>query len=810
MLFGLPGLRMAWHEAFVIYRPGGTAAEEAELAALRARHLAAVLRLTPFMMAANVMVALIVAQALARLSPLLFGAWSLALAVVVLRSLRAWRRLGPAPRSAASQRAAQRGTVQAVLLALVWAALPVIWFASVPPAQQLLVAIVTAGMMAAGAFVLSPLPRASLAYVAVLLGGALIALARAADAALLPVALLTVCYGVVCAISAVSAARKSNALLLSEREAERQRELVTVLLRDFEENATEALFEADAAGVLTHASVRLAELLDTDPHGLLGQSLPALLDARAGAGAGAGVDNGETAGANAGAVESAGAELKRAFARGRPIRNLALCWGGLHNTPRHALLSAKPVAEAGGLAASRWRGVIVDTSAEVRAKERLRHLAHFDLLTGLANRVTLHDALRRQFAAGREGALLAMDLDNFKAINDTLGHSSGDALLAAVAARLGALAPAGALVARIGGDEFAVLVPGEADAGRALALAQQLVQHFERPCDVAGRHMVVGLSVGVALMPAHGTAVDELVGNADLALYAAKGNGRGRAALYEPCLGERSRRSATIERELEQAIAQGQLSLHWQPRWDLRDSRVVGAEALLRWDHPQLGSVAPAEFIPVAERCGAILDIGAWVLREACRQAAERLPGLRISVNISGAQLHDNGFVALVRNTLAETGLPAERLDLELTESIFIADLDAAVARLRRLQSLGVRIALDDFGTGYSSLAYLRRSGFDLLKIDQAFVAELPTRADARAIVRAILSLALSLRMHTVAEGVETAEQLAIVQALGCREVQGFGIARPQPLDAFCAYLQAPRAPMPMTAADAEMVASAQ
>ncbi len=792
LLFGLPGLRMGWREAFAIYRQGASAAEEAELAALRAQHIAAVLRLTPAMMTANFGVALICAPVLAPLSPLLFGAWLLVLAAVVVRGLRAWRRSRGVPRPAASLRAVQRSTSHGAVLAGVWAALPVLWFAPAPPAQQLLVAIVTAGMMAAGTFALSPLPRASLAYVAVLLCGALIALARNADAALLPVALLIGCYGAVCVLGAVAAARQANALLRSEREAGRQRDLVTVLLRDFEENAAEGLWEADIDGLLTHSSPRLAEMLGADPHQLLGRSLPALLDACGDAGTPA--------------SQLPGAALRQALARGRPIRNLALAWG---SPPRHALVSAKRVAADDGAAARRWRGVIVDTSAEVRAEGRLRQLAHFDLLTGLANRITLHDALREQFAVGRPGALLAMDLDNFKAINDTLGHSIGDALLGTVAERLSAQLPPNTLVARIGGDEFAVLLRDVPDAAPALALAQQLVQHFERPCDVAGRHLVVGLSIGVALMPAHGAAVDELVGNADLALYAAKGAGRGRAALYEPCLGERSRRRAAIERELEQAIARGQLTLHWQPCWDIREQRVVGAEALLRWQHPQLGAVEPAEFIPVAERCGAIQQIGTWVLREACRQAAERLPGLRISVNISGAQLHDNGFVALVRNTLAETGLAAERLDLELTESIFIADLESTVARLRLLQSLGVRIALDDFGTGYSSLAYLRRSGFDLLKIDQAFVAELPARADARAIVRAILGLAASLRMHTVAEGVETAEQLAIVQALGCREVQGFHIARPQPLDAFCAFLQAPGSPLPMPAAGVEAISVA-
>lgn len=755
----LPAL---WRDAMQIYGPG----RGAELGAMRAQHIASVLRLTPLMMLANVLVGAALGWTFVVQTPLAFGLWALALAAMVAAAMHAWQRTNGPARASASRRAANRSTRYAVVMGVVWAAVPMIWFPDSGYSQRIVVAIVSAGMMAAGTFVLSPLPRASLVYLALLLAGSLTAVARAADPVLTPVVLLLLSFAGVCAATSMAVAIRANNALRSESEAERQRQMVLLLLRDFEENAAEALWEIDFQGRLTHSSARLAELLGTDPGALAGAELSACLRRICPGGA---------------------AQVQAAFERGAPVRRLPLVLDGGR---RHWRLSAKPLPAASG-AARGWRGVIVDVSTEVLADERLRQMAHFDALTGLANRVTLNEALRDGLDAGQTGALLAMDLDNFKTINDTLGHSCGDALLIEVARRLLDNLPSGALLARIGGDEFALLLRGREAADQALLLAQQLVAQFEVAFEVNGRHMAVGLSVGVAAIPEHGAAVDELIGNADLALYAAKESGRGRAAMYAPSLGERSRRVTSIEQELARAVQRDQLTLHWQPCVDARSGAVRGAEALLRWFHPELGHVGPAEFIPVAERSGLIVELGAWVLREACRVASERLPGLRIAVNISGAQLHDERFVALVRNTLTEFGLPAGRLDLEITESVFMADLQSAVSRLRRLQSLGVRVALDDFGTGYSSLAYLRRSGFDVLKIDRAFVAELPLRHDARAIVRAIVALANSLRMETIAEGVETAEQLRLVAELGCHEVQGFGIARPQAIDDFCRFMQA-------------------
>jgi diguanylate cyclase (GGDEF)-like protein len=429
--------------------------------------------------------------------------------------------------------------------------------------------------------------------------------------------------------------------------------------------------------------------------------------------------------------------------------------------------------------------VLSDVSERVATQMRLQELAHTDSLTGLANRHTLRQALADALKAGRPVALLSIDLDQFKAVNDTLGHTAGDEVLRAAGHRLGRCMRPGDLVARFGGDEFAVLMLNAVAPENAAALAQRLIDALTQPIDLGGRRLRVGASIGGALCDDASVGVDELLVRADMALYAAKDLGRGRYAQYTADLGESSRRRGDIEHGLCHAVQRGQLALHWQPKVDIRNWKVVGAEALLRWRHPELGSVPPAEFIVIAEQAGLIDEIGHWVLLEACRAGAGALAGLVVSVNVSPAQLRDEHYVSRVRDVLRETGLPAPRLELEITESIFMGDIDGVLERLRALRSLGVRVALDDFGTGYSSLAYLRRFPFDTLKIDRAFVSEVLLRKDARAIVQTIASMAAILGMRTVSEGVESAQQLAAVAEAGCDEIQGDLVSRPLALPGF-------------------------
>ena len=739
------------HETFALYH-----ADDTESGWIRAQQLSAVLRLTPHLMAANAFNAVVVAATVHGHADATLALWAAALAVVIGSALGAYAHSRGRSPAAASRRAFHSATRHAAILGALWAAVPLIWLPDLGPHGQLLIACLTGGMMSVGAFALSPLPAATLAYVGMLVAGSLGALWRTGGASLLLIDLLLLVYAATCIYGARAFGRKSIALLRSERGAERQRRMVTMLLHDFQEHASEALWETDARGRLTHASPRLSELLQIAEADALGHPLHRLLEHQS---------------------PGIGDVLAAAVAERRAFRNVVIRVRR-DTGEQFWQISGKPVLDEEELVFA-WRGVLVDATAEIAAEQQLRHLAHFDSLTGLANRVTLHDALRDHLASGAPGALLSMDLDHFKAINDTFGHSTGDRVLTAVADRLRRLVRPGDIVARLGGDEFAVLVRTLSGPAPVTSLAERLLSSFASPCEVHGRRHQVGLSVGVALLPEHGRAVDEILGNADLALYEAKRTGRGRVGLYSALLGEMSRRRAAVEQALKHAADRNELTLHWQPQVDVTGWRMVGAEALLRWRHPALGDVGPDEFITVAEQTGMMTKIGTWALREACRTAARSLTGLDVAVNISAVQLQEPDFVDVVRDALADADLAPGRLEIELTESIFLGDADAALARLRAIQRLGVRIALDDFGTGFSSLAYLRRFPFDTLKIDRTFVRELSVQDDAQAIVGTIVQLAQAMRMRTVAEGVESADQLSQVTRLGCRQIQGFLIARP-------------------------------
>jgi len=746
-------------------------AGDRDSAEIRAAHLNSVIRLTPYTMAANIGNGALVVWAFRDDVSIGMLAWLALLYLLCLFALLGWWRGRRRVRTMASPAAIRHANVHANLLALVWAALPICWFAHASSQQQLLVVALVTGMLAAGAFVLSPLPVAAVVFVVIFAASGIIACWQTGDHIFVAVGVLQTIYALIVILGTLAASRKATALLRSQAESKRQERMMTVLLHDFEQNAAEALWETGIDGCVAHHSPRLATLLGLDEARLREQPFLALL----------------------GQIGADVAHLRATMDGERPFKELRLSAVAAHG-PRHWSINGKRLVTEDGRTAG-WRGVIADVTEQVMAQERLQHLAHTDSLTGLANRFTLHGALRAAIAQHRLVALLALDLDHFKLVNDTLGHAAGDKLLQTVAARLLACRRETDLVARLGGDEFAVLVladiggDGDIDVG---ALSQRLIDVLEEPVELGGRALRASASIGVAPMtagPGAGQAsADDLLVHADIALYAAKKAGRARYATYSSDLGDRNRRSVMIEQELRQAVQRGELELHWQPKVDIESSRVVGAEVLLRWRHPQLGSVAPIEFIPIAERSGAIREIGMWVLHEACRVTAAQLPGLTVSVNVSPAQLHDDEFTAGVRDALHASALDPFRLELEITESVFIDDVDGALQRLHSLRALGVRVALDDFGTGYSSLAYLRRFPFDTLKIDRAFVNELMNSIDTRAIVQMISQLAVTLNMRTVAEGVESASQLSVVSSVGCDEVQGWLISPACPIDEFLAF----------------------
>ncbi len=439
------------------------------------------------------------------------------------------------------------------------------------------------------------------------------------------------------------------------------------------------------------------------------------------------------------------------------------------------------------------RGVCQDVTERRAAAERIYRLAHYDSLTGLANRALLHERIAGAVArAQRKGgslAVLCFNLDGFKAVNDLNGHAAGDVLLREVGARLGRGVRETDTVARLGGDEFVVLQDGPTQPTAAHALADRLLATLAEPYDLSGGAQAsVTASVGVALFPGDGDGPEALLHNAETALYRAKGAGRNSSAFFRPEMDREARERQALERDLKHVAARGELALAWQPIAEAAagGAGVLGFEVLLRWDRPGHGRVPPDQFIPVAESCGAIIDIGAWVLREACHEAARWAAPLLVAVNVSPVQAQrGEAFAEMVEQALASSGLDPSRLLLEVTEGVLIRESDRVLAALRRLKARGVRIALDDFGTGYSSLATLRAFPFDKLKIDRGFIAGVTEGGQDTAIVRAVLGLARGLGLPVVAEGVETEAQLAALRSEGCQEVQGWLIGRPAPIETF-------------------------
>jgi len=434
-----------------------------------------------------------------------------------------------------------------------------------------------------------------------------------------------------------------------------------------------------------------------------------------------------------------------------------------------------------------------DITSRRRAEERIARMARHDALTDLPNLGQLRESLAQNLPRtqrGEELALLYLDLDHFKAVNDTLGHAAGDALLCQVAQRLQHCVRAGDLVSRLGGDEFAVLQTGATQPASSTVLARRIIAALARAFDIDGQQVHIGTSIGIAIAPFDGSAADMLLRNADLALYRAKAEGRNVLRYFEPEMDARMQARRQLEADLRLALPRQELVLAFQPQVDVDGSRVTGAEALLRWRHPTRGLVSPAEFIPLAEDTGLIHAIGTWVLMQACRTAMDWPAEVRVSVNVSAVQFKSQSLVLDVVNALAASGLPPQRLELEITESVLLRDTAHALTVLHDLRGRGVRIAMDDFGTGYSSLSYLRRFPFDRIKIDRSFVTDVERGGDALTVVRAISGLGASLSMAVTVEGVETRAQWHTLRDAGCVEMQGYYFGRPMPADDLLARLR--------------------
>ena len=430
-----------------------------------------------------------------------------------------------------------------------------------------------------------------------------------------------------------------------------------------------------------------------------------------------------------------------------------------------------------------WLVTHEDVTAQHEAEKKIAYMARHDSLTGLPNRTFLLDRLARAVAVMRTGervAVLHLDLDHFKGINDTLSHAVGDKLLMQVSARLATCVGKRDTLARIGSDEFVIVQAAIGDPADAATLARRIGETIRLPYDLDGHAVVSDVSIGISIAPDDGSEANELLKNADMALHRAKDDGRGTFRFFEPAMDARMKARRALELALRNALKEGEFELRYQPVINLESGAIVCCEALVRWEHDGRTEIPPADFIPLAEEIGLIVPIGEWVLRTACAEASRWPEHVKVAINLSPIQIKNQNLLPVVINTLATTGLPASRLEVEITETVLMQNTEATLTTLHRLHELGIRISMDDFGTGYSSLSYLRAFPFDKIKIDQSFIGDLPDRPDAAAIVRAIISLARSLDMVTTAEGVETEAQRQQVHALGCDEVQGYLIGSPQ------------------------------
>lgn len=482
--------------------------------------------------------------------------------------------------------------------------------------------------------------------------------------------------------------------------------------------------------------------------------------------------------------------VDEAFGRAGDKDDIAILNDHAHHMPNGTVLmvSREPMAEGG------WVCTFEDVTERHRAQNRVVHMARHDALTGMPNRLLFWESITQAVSGlgGRElpSAVLYLDLDRFKEVNDTLGHPTGDALLRQVGDRLRHFASPRDTVARLGGDEFAVLhrcLDSSLDSTRALA--EGIIAHVGMPYEIDGNEIVVSTSIGIAMSPTDGTDTDQLMKNADLALYCAKGDGTSSYRFFSPVMEEELQSRRHLEADLRRGIEYNQFELYYQPLVSLETRRVVSGEALLRWRHPDHGLISPAEFIPLAEETGVIEELGEWALQRACQDALNWPDHVRVSVNLSPVQFRKAGLVDVVKAVLATSELDARRLELEITESVLLQNNAVNLEALHQLRALGLTIALDDFGTGYSSLSYLQRFPFDKLKIDQSFVRELENQPDSFSIVQSIATLGRNLRMTTTAEGVENQAQLDIVTRAGCTEAQGYYFSRPIPEQEFRSLL---------------------
>ena len=735
---------------------------------IRAAQIAAMSRFTPFMMVGNSIFAVVVISSVFSFADFWFlGAWAATATIIVVSvGYKHFARRSRSARQTASVRSIRRATFNAFIIAVIWAIVPVAWLSGTSNETRLMMATVLTAIIGAGGFAMATVPSAAVVFVVVVTAGSFIGALDSFDGYAIPIAILLVLYSMIVLNSVDGTSKLFIQRFHAEAKLVERGEVIELLLNEFEENSSDWLFQTDAAGVIVEHSARFAVVAEGHGTSLVGIRLTDLILA----------DDKDI--------------ISTKLAGKSPFKDLDIrsadtkfSWWSL---------TAKPVFTKTGEHTG-WRGVGSDVTSKKTAEQRLEYLAYFDPLTGLANRAKFRECAESSLSEAKirnkNYYLLVIDLDQFKLVNDTLGHEAGDELLQITAQMLTSTIGTGNLVARLGNDEFGVILYDCGIAFKAENIAKRIIAAFEPPIKLQTGNVGVCVSIGIIQIPDDGPTSDHLMRNVDLALLKAKEIGGSGFAFFDQSMNDVFQQRAMLSNDLRQAAnIDGQLEVWYQPQIDIASGTIAGFEALMRWKHPTHGYISPSEFIPIAESSGLIFSLGQWIMKEAIVQSKlwNTATGLNayIAVNISAVQLWQSDIVTSISELLTEADLPPSLLCLEMTESLFVDFESGRVQKVvADLKALGVRLALDDFGTGYSSLSYLNQLPFDKLKIDKSFVRNSIAGEKERNLLDVIVKLGQGLGMDVIAEGVETSEELEILRAIGCKLVQGYIFGKPAPPD---------------------------
>lgn len=742
---------------------------------LRAKRIETMVNVTPLMMLANVVNATVVVFLLGSSEAWIMFPWALTIYVVAGIGLVHWNRSRNRERiDSVSERGLVKAAKGAAILGAFWGVLPALFYPISDYQSKLVIIAVTSGMLGGGALALYVVPPAINAWILTITIGGLIGLLASGHWEDWAIASLLIVFALSLWKASNSMSKTFASNVVTKFELAEQSETIGLLLKEYTDNASDWLWELDSGGRFVRGASEFARQLAIEIDTIDPSNANAIASAK---------DESKIDSRSLG-------ELWDRFNKRESFHDLEIS-SKKPGVRRWVSMSGKPLINAEGTFCG-YRGFASNITEKKLTEERIAYLAHNDALTGLVNRASFSAALQQKFNDEKSTefwAVLFLDLDGFKHVNDVYGHGIGDCLLTEVARRLKQTVEDCDIVARLGGDEFAVVCSSAVSLQTLTVLSEKLIKCLSESYEIEDLVIEIGVSIGVAIGIADGCDQHTLLNNADLALYRAKEQGKGTFRFYKLEMDEIVKDRRNLERDLRSALKNEELELFYQPLVSSDDFVTVGFEALLRWNHPSRGEISPTEFVPIAERIGLISEIGEWVVIEACKQASTWPHHLTVAVNLSAPQFHEERIVKSVTKALVSSGIDPERLEIEITEGLFIDNTREVIRSLRELKNMGVSIAMDDFGTGYSSLSYLLKFPFDKLKIDRSFVTSVDTDEVAKNVFEAIVKLANVLELTVTAEGVETTDQLDVLNQMNCTRFQGFAFGHPMRSSELPAFL---------------------